>query len=492
MPFLPPGYTLVNGKPTPPKPAPKAPKGPLAPWHTNPAFIPSAIYGPGKTVMAKSGEPIGNVNIKQVQKNLRNAGYDINIDGKMGPLTKSALADYLRPNTKNPTGRALATMLRGTIITGNRNPKKWSARFGLSRKTKMVERPLTGKGGQLNRFGNDPGGGGSLAGYGPSPTLPSGGGVPTMIPMDPSMADQGLSYLPTSMADSQAGLQYDPQIHQTQIDQMRLPVQNAQDEHDIGNWYGQAIAAQQAAAARDAEAGRAGTQATQDATQAIIGSLGGAANPGSASVGAAGADAVGTIAAMGVAQNQYNNDLTPLLTQEKASQLLGQRNKGNTALQDIVNQLATLQGQRGQAKSAALMDITKYNQDLKNTAYERAQQIKQYNDQLKQQTFQNKQAIESQNIAGILAGAKLSKVANKQAKGSFGQLSALDRAGVRNSLVTDIQGQIKNGVSTPQVVSRLGTIIRSQGWSFTNPSVKQFAFNVLQLAGIRPDPKWFK
>ena len=41
-----------------------------------------------------------------------------------------------------------------TVITTLRNPAAWNNRFGLNRKTKFVERPLTGPHGQLDANGN--------------------------------------------------------------------------------------------------------------------------------------------------------------------------------------------------------------------------------------------------------------------------------------------------------------------------------------------------
>ena len=69
-------------------------------------------------------------------------------------MKKSALADYLRPDSTHPLSASLASQLDGTVITGLRNPAAWNKRFGLDRKTTFVERPLTGAGGQLDANGN--------------------------------------------------------------------------------------------------------------------------------------------------------------------------------------------------------------------------------------------------------------------------------------------------------------------------------------------------
>jgi hypothetical protein len=87
-------------------------------------------------------------------KQLVDAGYSIKADGKLDPVKKSALADYLRPDSTHPLSASLASQLEGTVITGLRNPAAWNKRFGLDRKTTFVERPLTGAGGQLDANGN--------------------------------------------------------------------------------------------------------------------------------------------------------------------------------------------------------------------------------------------------------------------------------------------------------------------------------------------------
>ena len=90
----------------------------------------------------------------RAKKQLVRAGYSIAVDGKLGPVTKSALADYLQLDATHPLSPFLASALQGTWITGYRKPAVWNQRFGLNRLTRFVERPLTGPGGQLDANGN--------------------------------------------------------------------------------------------------------------------------------------------------------------------------------------------------------------------------------------------------------------------------------------------------------------------------------------------------
>jgi len=89
-----------------------------------------------------------------LEKQLVRAGYSIEVDGTLDPVTKAALADFLRPSSLDPLSPSLAASLQGTVITTRRDPAAWNMRFGLTRRTTFVERPLTGPEGQLDANGN--------------------------------------------------------------------------------------------------------------------------------------------------------------------------------------------------------------------------------------------------------------------------------------------------------------------------------------------------
>jgi hypothetical protein len=92
--------------------------------------------------------------VTSLERELVRAGYSVKVDGKLDPVTKSALADYLQLDSAHPLSPFLASALEGTVITGLRNPGAWNSHHGLERATKFVERPLTGPGGQLDANGN--------------------------------------------------------------------------------------------------------------------------------------------------------------------------------------------------------------------------------------------------------------------------------------------------------------------------------------------------
>jgi hypothetical protein len=125
-------------------------------------LVGSAGPGPTQVAVAAPAPPwtpfaspwLEPVDLLDLKTQLVRAGYQVRVDDSLDPVTKSALADYLRPGSASLFGPALARALRGTVLLGRRNPVGWNSRFGLHRPTKFVERPLTGVGGQLDANGN--------------------------------------------------------------------------------------------------------------------------------------------------------------------------------------------------------------------------------------------------------------------------------------------------------------------------------------------------
>jgi len=112
----------------------------------------SATPAPAGTSVAMSW--LRRLEVIHLERRLVRAGYSLKVDGRLDPVTRSALADFLQPSPAHPLSPFLAVALGRTAITGLRNPGAWNSRFGLERATKFVERPLTGPGGQLDVRGN--------------------------------------------------------------------------------------------------------------------------------------------------------------------------------------------------------------------------------------------------------------------------------------------------------------------------------------------------
>src|SRR5262249_34401877 len=106
----------------------------------------SSSTTPAPSFMPIAAPWLGRAAGVRLEKQLVRAGYSIAVDGKLDPVTKSALADYLQLDATHPLSPFLASALAGTWITGYRKPAAWNQRFGLNRLTRFVELPLTGPG----------------------------------------------------------------------------------------------------------------------------------------------------------------------------------------------------------------------------------------------------------------------------------------------------------------------------------------------------------
>ncbi len=112
--------------------------------------------GPPAPVAVWSGAPswLERLPVAALQRQLVRQGYSLAVDGRLDPVTKSALADFLRPSSVHPLSPWLAAVLRGTVLNGRRDQVAWNRRFGRDRERSVVELPLTGPGGQLDDNGN--------------------------------------------------------------------------------------------------------------------------------------------------------------------------------------------------------------------------------------------------------------------------------------------------------------------------------------------------
>lgn len=370
------------------------------------------------------------VDVQALRSMLVKAGYNIPATGNTpGNLFKAALKDFLQPNADHPISAKLMQLLgidKGNFATGLRDPKSFNQRFGLLKGGKVAP-PTKNPSSRLTSDGSPTAADTTSMGFGPQAPPPA---------IDLSGLD-GLSLigakighsLDPALADKLAGLEFDPQIHDQGILAGRQGRDAKQALHDIGQWYGQAEGAQGVAATRDHAISQAGVGSVKDAVSHIIASLGGSANEGSGLVGAAGADSIGTLAALGANQDQYNTDLAPLLKAEAAGQSSRQTARNAADAQSIAQKIVDLQGQRGQKKADYGMQITKENNALD------------------QQRFQNQMALENARVAAALTGAKIidantkaAAAGDKPVKGSFRASSTTDRAHFAGALQSALVG----------------------------------------------------
>lgn len=231
------------------------------------------------------------------------------------------------------------------------------------------------------------GGGGGGAGGGAGAGGGGGGAAPSNFPGVPGVDAGGTNtahLIGRGMADTLAGYQYDPQIHELLTQLAQGQRDETQHQGDIGNWYGQVEGAQRTAGQRDTEAADHAHQVTTQALQGILQSLGG--SRGAGVVGAAGLNDINAQAQQGSSQDRYNADLAPLLKQEEAGAHSRELALGSQRENAINQSLVGVRGQRGQARAKALMDII------------------QANNQGRQSNFQNKLAVQNAQLAGASLG----------------------------------------------------------------------------------------
>lgn len=511
---------------------------------TNPAGDTLGRLIGGKTIYTgKGGAPLGQISVQQLQQKLKQAGYDLTPNGKLDPRTRNALGDYLNPSNKK-LSPALATLLGGTAISGRRDPQAWNTRFGDSRRTRMVEKPINQ---QLDKYGNllpyDHSG---INGQGMESGLPSLQ-APGFDPLDPRMFNQGMPNLPNAPHftpanpnDYQGAQPIDPRLAamiangqfagaiNSARDALKMaPRQGAQSLHDVGSWYGQVGKAQTKATARDKAATRAAQASLSGLSGGVLASLGGSANPAASELAGASQNGLNTLTALGNVETQYNNDLAPLLASERAGALSNQRNQNVLDTRKARNELTDLLGKRGSARASTQLQLAEYNNSLRDSSANRALQILQYNNtgaqqnysnqmsaaemianlqsgnasrmlqilgynqQGQQQQFANQLGIRDQDLQERLGGIQqltalaqyqraLTPNAGKPMKGSFNQINSIDRHRFVESF-----GQKITGMEPQEAMTTLANLIRSQGWNFSNPGVRNFANSVLNLAGVQ-------
>lgn len=415
---------------------------------------------PGAKNVKVGGMHVGTVDVNSLRQFLIHKGYDLPHEGGLGPRMKAALADFLNPAQ---TGGALAAALGKTRITGKRDPGAWNKLFGNQPGDRpKVLRPVTGKGGLLDNNGNDP-------------KYDTGGGPGTIdVSGLNGLSTAGLlQSLPTTLAAKLADLKYGSSINDAQTAVDRQPGDAAQNLHDIEHWYGQVLGAQKTAAGRDSDMTKAGVGSVRDAVSRIVSSLGGSANEGSGLVGAAGENQVGTLQALGTAQDQYNSDIAPLLQDEAAGARTRQINLNTTNAQDLARQLANLRQERGGEEASQRMSILGFNNNVAQT---------QFGDDLEIQKAKEAAALTGSKIIGALNNPKLPK-------GAFGNTSGTQKIGVANgitSALTDQDGKLKSGWTPQRAVSFINSQLQSAGWNVNDPQVQQYRGAILKTVGLIP------
>lgn len=465
--------------------------------HDTPSRAVSPISGAGS---AKSGTPsravspvsgASGINVRGIQNHLRKQGYKVKVTGELDTLTKSALADYLRGKNIAP---ALKKALGGFKITGRRDPKAWN------RRNLPQDYPNSYPG---EAEAKKPGNAGkssydhveTIRGsdvYGPaaaggSPGVISlaatAGAGPQFSPIAPGALPPGPRLMDEASFMERLAASYEPVLSTLRSREEAARRAAESNAAETQGWFKQVVGSLGKAAERDRQLNAAALDATRSATAGILSSIGGEANPGASVVGAAGAEAAGTLAALGTAQEQYNEDMRPLLQGEGAGLAARVRSAGQNRAADLAARIAEVMSGRAQAQTEAMFNIAQLNNQIRQQQAERAMTIRQYNDQLKQQEFQNQLALGEAQMAAMLAGSRLAG-----ATGAESYPFAKAPMTVINRVIGDSVASIQ-GMPYPQALQTVNQILRSYGWSITSPGVKALRNKILAEAGIKVDPR---
>jgi len=406
-----------------------------------------------------------------MQRFLRKKGYLIDVDGRLGPETKAALDDWHKgKNKRDPDKWNMSQARAEAVQQGPRVPGVGGARGGTTRRD--------GTGDARDRRDG--------VALGPAPNF----GMPIS---EAQVGAAGPTLLPDSFAESLAAAEFDSPIRAAQIDIARQPRQAAQNLQDIANWYDQVLRSQATASQRDSEINDAGQGSLEQAIGAIVSSLGGEANQGAGLVGAAGADALGTLGAIGTAQEQYNQDIAPLLKAEGAGARSREMAQQTALAQDLRNQLIDLTRQRGASKGASLFDIRRDNNTVRQQRLQNLMGARGFNNQLAQQEFSNDLALKEMEIAAMGMNLDIAKAMTPEApKGSYADTGANQKLAVMDKAVGEVRdpntGELRYDV--PRTVQLVNSMIAGAGWSRRNPEVLAFRNEILRAVGINPDPRW--
>lgn len=396
----------------------------LTPENRGP-FGPSPVTGmakhAGNTVVHAPGQTL-YLNVRALQTQLTKDGYKLKVDGKLGPQTLSALEDYYRgsQNMSPALKQAMANAHALDNINGTRNPAAWNKKYGENRLKPMLA-PQTANGKSSPNTTLDSSGVPQAAAVDAGNQMIDTSGlqnqandIANTTPISEQLANFG-TMLGKGTADAEAGQQYDAQIRDAQLALAKDPLLAKQHSADLNSWYDQVLGSQKTAAARDAAAGAAGVSSISDAGKALLASLGGGANLGAGNVAAASQNATGTQQALQTAEDQYNNDIAPILQNEKASMLTSQANADTNQQQQDQYALSTLQGQRGQAVVADQANVDQANNALAQAREQALLGIKQSNNSLVQQGFNNSLALAQAQIAAEMNGLQMQNTAAKTA-----------------------------------------------------------------------------
>jgi len=268
-----------------------------------------------------------------------------------------------------------------------------------------------------------------------------------------------------------------------------LPDAKAQALANIENWYGQVTSAEKSAANKDSTMANDLASAMSDNAKGIASGLGGSAMAGSAQIGAMGANDSNAMKAIGASDASLADELAPIFALSTAGAKNMMSGKYDSAKTDLLNQLATANGQASADKAAALMSIVGANNKTRQDNFSNEAGLLNTLASLQISGANAATKAQSASILNALHAAEAKKAAG-QSVGGFEAATSAQKAKVAqditNALVDTNTGKLKSGFDWPSALRSARNIVRTNGWNPLSPGVVSTIIGpALGMAGVQ-------
>jgi type I site-specific restriction endonuclease len=416
--------------------------------------------------------------IKATQTFLKNQGYAIPVDGKMGPLTKSALADWHKGK-------------------GSRNPDRWTSKLLGVRDTQHDNHGVT-----TNNQRNQPA-------RSPSNNLKAQNQRVNQRPAGRNISTSNDGLLsnesdPDVFASSLVEAEYGPILAELQREEQRIRQSGPARLGEIDRIYSDLSNRISERTASNRGVNERLQASTTGAAASLASALGlGAADPSVlATLGASTGIERDFLRDTAAADERFGADLGVAAEAEEAAQ----KSMVGT---DIEEALSSISSTRREAQGSRAADLIKYKMD-----YEQMQA------QNKSQALKDKLAMFSAEMAASMAPLERQKMLQDLLRGNadiaytqaqtaaagrsnrpkpptpaeparrnFQQLAPDERLMLQDSILNRVAG-VKGGVN--KKVALINSMLRGAGYNpISNRYAKQFAFDTAKAAGIKASKKWW-
>ena len=300
-----------------------------------------------------------------------------------------------------------------------------------------------------------------------------GGDMSTILGMITALLKGGnpSALLPTSLAAQAAAPQNAlASSYQSQLD--ALPAAKAEALKNIGDWYGLVKASEGKAASKDQAMATALSDAAKGNAAGIAAGLGGAAMPGSAQIGAVGANDANTMAAIGASDKQLADELGPIFDLSAAGAKNTRSQQFDNAKMSLQNSLAQAQGQASADKANALMQIINANNGARQSNLaNKADLVKT----LASLEITGMNAASSAQSAAMLNALRQSEIDKNKAKavGGYAALTPMERQSLANNITKGIVDPNSGKLATdwPTALRNARNSVREAGLNPGDPNV---------------------